>query len=156
MQRNLPFTHAKTRNSLLVCENTVRQQITLYKRFEPKAELARKLQKHGCTKRCMYVILTDSKLIPYLSCSIFECYFANRNEFMRDSSRIEPFPPNIRNDIVHKSGLTRRTSRSDFFLIKPHESPRIKKQFAAVRAIRGLCGIWVIGILELTPPPPIL
>ena len=26
--------------------------------------------------------------------------FSNRNEFLRDSSRIEPIPPNIRNDIV--------------------------------------------------------
>ena len=37
--------------------------------------------------------------------------FANRNEFLRDSSRIEPIPPNIRNEIVSESGLTRRTSR---------------------------------------------
>ena len=39
------------------------------------------------------------------------CYFANRNEFLRDSSRIERIPPNIRNEIVCESGLTRRTSR---------------------------------------------
>ena len=26
--------------------------------------------------------------------------FSNRNEFLRDSSRIEPIPPNIRNDIL--------------------------------------------------------
>ena len=37
--------------------------------------------------------------------------FANRNEFLRDSSRIEPIPPNIRNEIVSESGLTRSTSR---------------------------------------------
>ena len=36
--------------------------------------------------------------------------FANRNEFLRDSSRIEPITPNIRNEIVSESGLTRRTS----------------------------------------------
>ena len=33
--------------------------------------------------------------------------FSNRNEFLRDSSRIEPIPPNIRNDIVSESGMTR-------------------------------------------------
>ena len=37
--------------------------------------------------------------------------FANRNEFLRDSSRIEPIPPNIRNEIVSETGLTRSTSR---------------------------------------------
>ena len=37
--------------------------------------------------------------------------FANRNEFLRDSSRIEPISPNIRNEIVSESGLARRTSR---------------------------------------------
>ena len=38
-------------------------------------------------------------------------FFANRNEFLRDSSQIEPIPPNIRNDIVSVLGLTRSTSR---------------------------------------------
>ena len=42
---------------------------------------------------------------------MFLWYFANRNEFLRDSSRIKPIPPNIRNDIVSESGLTRRASR---------------------------------------------
>ena len=42
---------------------------------------------------------------------MIKCYFANRNEFLRVSSRIEPIPPNIRNDIVSESGLTRRGSR---------------------------------------------
>ena len=37
--------------------------------------------------------------------------FANRNEFLRDSSQIEPITPNNRNDIVFESGLTRRTWR---------------------------------------------
>ena len=32
-------------------------------------------------------------------------------EFLRDSSPIEPIPPNIRNDIVPESGLTGRASR---------------------------------------------
>ena len=45
--------------------------------------------------------------------------FANRNEFLCDSSRIEPITPNNRNDIVSESGLT-------------HESPRINK-----KSIRG-------------------
>ena len=37
--------------------------------------------------------------------------FSNRNEFLRDSSRIEPIAPNIRNDIVSESGMTRSSSR---------------------------------------------
>ena len=41
--------------------------------------------------------------------------FANRNEFLRDSSRIKPIPPNIRNEIVSESGLTRSTSRLENF-----------------------------------------
>ena len=57
------------------------------------------------------IFLTDSLLISLLSCSMFKCYFANRNEFLLDSSRIEQIPPNIRKDILSESGLTRRTSR---------------------------------------------
>ena len=35
----------------------------------------------------------------------------------------------------------------EIVLMKPHESPRINKnQFVAIRAIRGLCGIGVIGV----------
>ena len=76
---------------------------------------------------------------------MFKCYFANRNEFLRDSSRIEQIPPNIRNDILSESGLTRRTSR----LQKKNETSRIppesiKNQFVAIRVIRGLCGIGVL------------
>ena len=37
--------------------------------------------------------------------------FSNRNEFLRDSSQIEPIPPNIRNDIVSESGMTHSSSR---------------------------------------------
>ena len=37
--------------------------------------------------------------------------YAIRNEFLRDSSQIELIPPNICNEIVSESGLTRRTSR---------------------------------------------
>ena len=37
--------------------------------------------------------------------------FSNRNEFLRDSSRIEPIAPSIRNDIVSESGMTRSSSR---------------------------------------------
>ena len=48
--------------------------------------------------------------------------FSNRNEFLRDSSRIEPIPPNIRNDIVSESGMTRSSSRLEKKM-KPHESP---------------------------------
>ena len=39
------------------------------------------------------------------------CYFAIRNEFLRDSSRIEPLLPNIRDKILSESGLTRTPSR---------------------------------------------
>ena len=49
-----------------------------------------------------------------------------------NSCAIELIPPNIRNEIVSESGLTRRTSRLEFFLMKPHESPRINK-----KSIRG-------------------
>ena len=52
----------------------------------------------------------------------FLCYFANHNEFLRDSSQNEPVPPNICNDIVSESGLTRRTSRLENFF---KETPRI-------------------------------
>ena len=37
--------------------------------------------------------------------------FSNRDEFLRDSSRIEQIPANIRNDIVSESGMTRSSSR---------------------------------------------
>ena len=66
---------------------------------------------------------------------MFYCYFANRNEFLRDSSRIEPIPPNIRNDIVSESGLTRTTSRLEKKIMKPREIPRINK-----KSIRGDSG----------------
>ena len=50
--------------------------------------------------------------------------FSNLNEFLRDSSRIEPIAPNIRNDIVSESGMTRSSSRLEKKkLMKPHESP---------------------------------
>ena len=74
--------------------------------------------------------------------------FSNRNEFLRDSSRIEPIAPNIRNDIVSESGMTRSSSRLEK---KINETSRIppnmkKNQFVAIRAIRGLCGIGVLHI----------
>ena len=75
--------------------------------------------------------------------------FSNCNEFLRDSSRIEPFPPIIRNDIVSESGMTRSSSRlekksNETSRIPPPPPPNKKKnQFVAIRAIRGLCGIWV-------------
>ena len=70
---------------------------------------------------------------------------SNRNEFLRDSSRIEPIAPNIRNDIVSESGMTRSSSRlekkiNETSLIAPNKK---KNQFVAIRAIRGLCGIGV-------------
>ena len=47
---------------------------------------------------------------------MFKCYYANRKEFLRHSSRIEPIPPNIRNDIVSESGLTGRASQLEKFV----------------------------------------
>ena len=71
--------------------------------------------------------------------------FSNRNEFLRDSSRIEPISPNIRNDIVSESGMTRSSSRLEKKKMKPHESPRIRK-----KSIRGDSGdswpVWNRGI----------
>ena len=71
--------------------------------------------------------------------------FSNRNEFLCDSSRIEPIPPNIRNDIVSESGMTRSSSRLVKIKMKPHESPRIRKI-----SIRGDSGdswpVWNRGI----------
>ena len=64
--------------------------------------------------------------------------FSNRNEFLRDSSRIEPIPPIIRNNIVCESGMTRSSSRLDKKIMKPHESPpppQIRK-----KSIRGDSG----------------
>ena len=72
--------------------------------------------------------------------------FSNRNEFLHDSSRIEPIYPNIRNDIVSESGMTRSSSRLvKKKLMKPHECPRIRK-----KSIRGDSGdswpVWNRGI----------
>ena len=54
--------------------------------------------------------------------------FSNRNEFLRESSRIKPIPPNIRNDIMSESGMTRSSSRLEKKIMKLHESPRIRKK----------------------------
>ena len=72
--------------------------------------------------------------------------FSNRNEFLPDSSRIEPIPPNIRIDIVSDSGMNRSSSRLEKKkIMKPHESPRIRK-----KSIRGDSGdswpVWNRGI----------
>ena len=85
---------------------------------------------------------------------MFKCYLANRNEFLRDSSRIEPIPPNIRNAIVSESGLTRRTSRLEKIFnetsrILPPPPESKKNQFVAIRAIRGLCGIGVLHVYHV-------
>ena len=61
-------------------------------------------------------------------------------------AELSRFPPSTRNNIVSESGLTRRTSRLEKKIMKPHESPRItKNQFVAIRAIRDLCGIGVLA-----------
>ena len=71
--------------------------------------------------------------------------FSNRNEFLRDSSRIEPIPPNIRTDIISESGMTGSSSQLEKKIMKPHESPRIRK-----KSIRGDSGdswpVWNRGI----------
>ena len=72
--------------------------------------------------------------------------FSNRNEFLRDSSRIESIPPNILNDIVSESGMTRSLiTIGEKKIMKPHESPRIRKKL-----IRGDSGdswpVWNRGI----------
>ena len=48
--------------------------------------------------------------------------FSNRNEFLRDSSRIEPITPNIRNDNVSESVMTRSSSPLE---LKNNETSRI-------------------------------
>ena len=73
--------------------------------------------------------------------------FSNRYEFLCDSSRIEPIPPNIRNDIVSESGMTRSFTIGE----KINETSRIppnKKK----KSIRGDSGdswpVWNRGITE--------
>ena len=62
--------------------------------------------------------------------------FFNRNEFLCDSSRIVLITPNMRNDIVSESGMTRSSSRLEKKkLMKSHESTRISK-----KSIRGDSG----------------
>ena len=72
--------------------------------------------------------------------------FSKRNEFLLDSSPIEPIPPNIRNDIVSESGMTRSSSRLEKKINETSQIPpnNKKNQFVAIRAIRGLCGIGVL------------
>ena len=75
--------------------------------------------------------------------------FSNRNEFLRDSSRIEPISPNIRNDIVSESGMTRSSLRLEKKINEtsriPPPPPRIRK-----KSIRGDSGdswpVWNRGI----------
>ena len=74
--------------------------------------------------------------------------FSNRNEFLRDSSRIEPIPPNIRNDILSESGMARSSSRLEKKkLMKPHESPPIRKK--SIRCDSGdSWPVWNRGIIH--------
>ena len=64
---------------------------------------------------------------------------------MRDSSRIEPIPPNIRIDIVSESGMTRSASRLEK---KNNETSRIPPNKKKI--IRGDSGdswpVWNRGI----------
>ena len=54
--------------------------------------------------------------------------FSYRNEFLRDSSRIEPIPPNIRSDIVSESGMTRSSSRLEKKINETSRIPPKKKK----------------------------
>ena len=62
--------------------------------------------------------------------------FSNRNEFLRDSSRIEPIAPNICNDIVCESGMTRSSSRLEKKINETLQIPPNKKK----KTIRGDSG----------------
>ena len=59
--------------------------------------------------------------------------FSNRNEFLRDSSRIESIPPNIRNDIVSESGMTRSSSRLEKKINETTRIPPNKKKIKLLR-----------------------
>ena len=71
--------------------------------------------------------------------------FSSRNEFLRDSSRIEPISPNIRNDIVSESGMTHSSSRLEKKINETSRIPPNKK-----KSIRGDSGdswpVWNRGI----------
>ena len=43
---------------------------------------------------------------------MIQCYFANRNELLRDSNRIEPNPRHIRNEIVEHHGWRKKNETS--------------------------------------------
>ena len=79
--------------------------------------------------------------------------FSNRNEFLCDSSRIEPIPPNIRNDIVSESGMTRSSSRLEKKINETSRIPRIRK-----KSIRGDSGdswpVWNRGITSTNSEDP--
>ena len=72
--------------------------------------------------------------------------FSNRDEFLRDSSRIEPIPSNIRNDIVSESGMTRSSSLLVKKINETSRIPRIRKK----KSIHGDLGdswpVWNRGI----------
>ena len=59
--------------------------------------------------------------------------FSNRNEFLRVSSRIEPIPPNIRDDIVSESGMTRSSSRLEKKINETSRIPPNKKKIKSWR-----------------------
>ena len=73
---------------------------------------------------------------------------------MRDSSRIEPIPPNIRNDIVSESGMTRTKARLEKKkIMKPYESPPPPPD-SKKKSIRGDLGdslpVWNRGIRQIS------
>ena len=93
---------------------------------------------NSCPIRAAFRIFLTS--LPFVQHVLM--LFSNRNEFLRDSSRIEPIAPNIRNDIVSEWGMTRGSSRLEK---KKNETSRIppKKEKNQFVAIRGQCGIGV-------------
>ena len=75
---------------------------------------------------------------------------SNRNEFLRDSSRIQPILPDIRKGIVSESGMTRSSSRSGEKINETSRIPPNKK--------KSICGdsgnswpVWNRGIRLITP-----
>ena len=61
--------------------------------------------------------------------------FSNRNEFLRDSSRIEPILPNIRIDIVSESGMTRSSSQLEKKINEASRIPPNKKKINSWRFV---------------------
>ena len=88
--------------------------------------------------------------VPRKAAAACSNVISNRNEFLRDSSRSEPNPPNIRNDIVSESRMTRSSSRLER---KNNETSRIPPNKKKINL--GDSGdswpVWNRGIICKTP-----